>query len=440
MQSAPSMDPVEHAAGLRRLALRLADPNAADDLVQSTWVRALEHGAAAVRAPASWLRQIMRNEHRMAIRGGRRMHAREQAVAALDDRAVDVEGDAHARDVARIVGELVDDLDDEVREVVRQRYFDGLSAAEIARMRSIPAGTVRWRLKTGIDRLRAELDARYGERALWAGLFVPLPTLGDGAASLAPTATNTAAEGTNMLTKIIIGTTLAAGTTAGVVAYTRTQTPEPVATAQAPTPIETTTTPVAAKPKRAMDRAELAQARKRWTKQVAGIRATQQKARAPGAMWTQAVAEHDTHGCGDMQCLAQLAAQVSDLVQGCKDLAEDLPSDVKLTAHVIGAKEMGAVIESVALQGAPDAPAELTECLTESMYALELDALDADIDQDITVLLKNAADSLHLDLMEVGGTELQQLDEATRTKMMSELGLGDLPPGSTMYMIADDTK
>ena len=71
------------------------------------------------------------------------------------------------------------------------------------------------------------------------------------------------------------------------------------------------------------------------------------------------------------------------------------------------------------------------------MYALELESLDADVEQDITVLLKNSAESIHLDLMEVGGTNLHQLDEATKAKMMSELGLDQLPEGSAMYMIAD---
>jgi hypothetical protein len=379
----------------------------------------------------------MRNEHRMALRGSLRTRAREQAVVAIDDEAGDVEEAAQAREVARIVGELVDDLDDEVRDVVRQRYFDGLSAAEIARARSIPAGTVRWRLKTGIDRLRAQLDARYGERALWAGVFVPLPTLGEGAASLAPTAMNTAAtEGTNMLTKIIIGTTLA-GTTAGVVAYTRTA---PTAEPQIAAAIETpASAPAASTRKRAMDRAELAAARERWAKQVAGIRATQtQKPSGPtNAMWQQAADGDEQHGCGDRQCLTQLVAQVSELVKGCEDLADGLPADVELTAHVIGAKEMGGVIESVALEGAPDVPAELTECLRESMYALEVAGLDVDVDQEITVLLKSGADSVYGDLTQLGGNELQQLDEATAKKMMSELELGDVPPGSAVYMIAN---
>jgi RNA polymerase sigma factor (sigma-70 family) len=424
------MDPVEHAAGLRRLATRLADPGAADDLVQSTWVRALEHGAAAVRAPASWLRQIMRNEHRMTIRGSLRTRAREQAVVAIEDDGDDVEVAAQAREVARIVGELVDDLDDEVRDVVRQRYFDGLSAAEIARARSIPAGTVRWRLKTGIDRLRAQLDARYGERALWAGLFVPLPTLGEGAASLAPTAMNTAAtEGTNMLTKIIIGTTLAGGTTAGVVAYTRTP---PTAEPQIAAAIETPA-PLAATPKRAMDRAEIAAARERWTKQVAGIRAAQ-----AGAAGEHAAEPAESQSCGDPKCIEQLVAQVTELVAACEELTDGLTSDVQLTANVIASKDLGAVVESVTLDGAPDAPPALTECLRESMYTLELGAMDATFEQEITVMLGNDdLDSLRLDGIDPGDNALRQLDEAAAKKMLSELELGDLPPGTEVYMIAD---
>jgi RNA polymerase sigma-70 factor, ECF subfamily len=434
------MDPVEHAARLRQLAVRLADPHAADDLVQSTWVRALEHGAAAVRAPASWLRQIMRNEHRMALRGSLRTRAREQAVVAIDDEAGDVEEAAQAREVARIVGELVDDLDDEVRDVVRQRYFDGLSAAEIARARSIPAGTVRWRLKTGIDRLRAQLDARYGERALWAGLFVPLPTLGEGAASLAPTAMNTAAtEGTNMLTKIIIGTALAGGTTAGVVAYTRVEATEPTAEPQVAAAIDTpVAAPNAATPKRAMDREEIAAARERWTKQVADI----QSARAQAGAREPAAEPGESRECGDAECLAELAGQVTELVAACSELADGITTDVQLTAKVIGSKEKGAVVESVELQGAAGASPTLGECLTESMYTLELGPFAADFEEEITVLLHDGDDleKVSLDEVRLGGAGLRQLDEAAAKKMLSDLDIGDVPAGSAVYVVGDAPK
>src|SRR6185436_19146404 len=51
--------------------------------------------------------------------------------------------------------------------------------SEIARRQEVPAGTVRWRLKTGLDRVRAELDRRYAAPR-WRGLLVPLAPRGRG--------------------------------------------------------------------------------------------------------------------------------------------------------------------------------------------------------------------------------------------------------------------
>src|SRR5205823_1008819 len=50
------------------------------------------------------------------------------------------------------------------RTAVLLRYYEELSAAEIARRTEVPAGTVRWRLKEGLDRLRRQLDERSGGR------------------------------------------------------------------------------------------------------------------------------------------------------------------------------------------------------------------------------------------------------------------------------------
>jgi hypothetical protein len=55
------------------------------------------------------------------------------------------------------------------------RFYEGLSAAEIASREKIPAGTVRWRLKEGLDRIRRRLDQRYGgERGRWLAAVAPL--------------------------------------------------------------------------------------------------------------------------------------------------------------------------------------------------------------------------------------------------------------------------
>ena len=49
-------------------------------------------------------------------------------------------------------------LEEPFHQTLLLRYFDDLSAAEIARRLHVPAGTVRWRLSTARDLLRADLD------------------------------------------------------------------------------------------------------------------------------------------------------------------------------------------------------------------------------------------------------------------------------------------
>src|SRR5262249_23526210 len=65
-------------------------------------------------------------------------------------------------------------LEEPFRETVLLRYYEDMSCADIARMKGMPAGTVRWRLKTGLDRVRAALDAELGDRRRWQRALAPL--------------------------------------------------------------------------------------------------------------------------------------------------------------------------------------------------------------------------------------------------------------------------
>jgi len=64
-------------------------------------------------------------------------------------------------------------LEEPYRSTVLLRYGEELTPAEIARRYGLPAGTVRWRLKQGLDRLRVEMDRAQGSRRAWAGLASP---------------------------------------------------------------------------------------------------------------------------------------------------------------------------------------------------------------------------------------------------------------------------
>src|SRR5262249_13100702 len=144
-----------------RLASSLVGSSGADDLVQDTWVAALRRPPGRPGPLRPWLGQVLRNFARMRHRAGvvRRDH-REEVERLEQERTGPPSPEAllGRLEMERLLGRLVAELPEPYRSTVLLRYSEGLTPAEIARHQGIPAGTVRWRLKTGLDRLRAALD------------------------------------------------------------------------------------------------------------------------------------------------------------------------------------------------------------------------------------------------------------------------------------------
>jgi RNA polymerase sigma-70 factor (ECF subfamily) len=164
-------------AWLRRLAGALThDDAAADDVVQETWVARLAHPPRPRVPVAAWLTVVLRNVARKRARGEVRRRAREEATgASLAEAAPDPETLALRVEAQRAVADLVMALEEPYRSTLLLRYHEGLEPSEIARRLDLPAGTVRWRLKTGLDRVRAALDRRdAGVARRWRALLVPL--------------------------------------------------------------------------------------------------------------------------------------------------------------------------------------------------------------------------------------------------------------------------
>ncbi len=172
----PSPEAVlDELEGLRALARSLVHGDTeADDLIQDTAIAAITHPPDGERPARPWLATVLRNRWRMNRRADSRRRAREHAVAPDDM----TDGENHeaaaeridrARILERLAAALVA-LDEPFRTTVIRRYLDGESAAEIARAQGVPPGTVRWRLKTGLDRLRADLDT---SQPTWKRSLVP---------------------------------------------------------------------------------------------------------------------------------------------------------------------------------------------------------------------------------------------------------------------------
>ncbi|MFT3772036.1 MAG: sigma-70 family RNA polymerase sigma factor [Minicystis sp.] len=166
---------LEHAAWLRRLAGSLVHGDA-DDLVQETWLAALRSPPADDRPARGWLAEVVKNAARMRARAaGRRTRRETESASLAEDAAPSPEVLLDRLEAQRRLAELVADLAEPFRSTLLLRYFEGLSAAEIARRQGVPAGTVRWRLKEGLDRLRVALDRESGgDRKRWCLLLAPL--------------------------------------------------------------------------------------------------------------------------------------------------------------------------------------------------------------------------------------------------------------------------
>jgi RNA polymerase sigma-70 factor (ECF subfamily) len=163
----------------------LADPSAADDVVQEAWAAALEHPPLADRPLEPWLARVVRNFAWKRRRGERR-RAEHERVASPPEPAPSPAATAERLELQRTVLAAVEAVPEPLRTVVVQRYLEGRSGAEIARALGVPEGTVRWRLKRGLEELRGRLDQRYGERDAWCALLAPLASAPAPVLPLAP--------------------------------------------------------------------------------------------------------------------------------------------------------------------------------------------------------------------------------------------------------------
>lgn len=170
-------DLLAHAGWLRHLALGLvrgaADP---EDLVQATYLAALKNPPEGDLPIRRWLAQVLRNVWKMRVRSTTRRAFRETEFAASEyaDGATSPEALLARFQTQRLLSDLVAELEEPYRSTVLLRYQEGLSSAEIARTQNVPPGTVRWRLMTGLEKLREALDSKNeGNRRAWMVLLLP---------------------------------------------------------------------------------------------------------------------------------------------------------------------------------------------------------------------------------------------------------------------------
>jgi RNA polymerase sigma-70 factor (ECF subfamily) len=174
----PMEELLAHREWVGRLARQLAGAGA-DDVVQETWFAALRSAPQPGRPTRAWLATVLHNAIRLRFREESRRSRREEAFQALAPSQVEGVDRVYERlELQRFLAEQVMALEEPLRAIVVLRYVEGLDASEIAERVGAPPGTVRWRLKTALDRLRVAMDGRCGgDRRAWLVLLAPVPPM-----------------------------------------------------------------------------------------------------------------------------------------------------------------------------------------------------------------------------------------------------------------------
>ena len=154
---------LEHQGFLQRLAAGLLrDADGVEDLVQQTWLVALQQDGPK---PRRWLARVLRN---LAINGrvaDRRRVVRERRAARPEVQAPDV--DVQLETQSRVL-EAVRTLPEPQKTAIYLRYYHDLGPTAIARRLDVPVPTIKARLVRGRQLLREELDRQLGSRKAWA--------------------------------------------------------------------------------------------------------------------------------------------------------------------------------------------------------------------------------------------------------------------------------
>jgi RNA polymerase sigma-70 factor, ECF subfamily len=154
-----------HGGAAYSLAYRIVgNRNTAEDVTQEAFISIWRSGARYDRTRGSvraWTLGIVRNR---AIDALRRNAGKAPKLSFDDDAILEsrpapdfTDDEALRRDEARQVRGALSELPDEQSKVIQLAFFGGFSHSEIAEMLGMPLGTVKGRMRLGMEKIRAQL-------------------------------------------------------------------------------------------------------------------------------------------------------------------------------------------------------------------------------------------------------------------------------------------
>ena len=145
-------------------ALRiLGDPLIAEEVTQEVFLRVWQQGAGFSSLRGAFVTWLLSITHNMSIDEVRKRNRRPQRtdsddpellLGSLPDTGMNVEDEVWLSSLRDIVGEALGRLPKDQREAIELAYFRGLTQREIAETLGQPLGTIKTRMRLGLQKLR----------------------------------------------------------------------------------------------------------------------------------------------------------------------------------------------------------------------------------------------------------------------------------------------
>ncbi len=144
----------------------LRDRSEAEEVLQEVfvlvWTR-VETYNVTLGTPAAWLVRVARNRSIDRLRANRvRLRVAESAPEPVAPDSPETR--ARQSEQQRVVADALDSLPAEQRDLIEQAYFLGLTQSELATRFQLPLGTVKTRIRSGLQALRQRLTAAFIEQ------------------------------------------------------------------------------------------------------------------------------------------------------------------------------------------------------------------------------------------------------------------------------------
>jgi len=148
----------EHERALFNFAMQLTrSRDDSEDLLQDTWQKCITHQNMlenlSVPKQRSWLFTVLKNRW-LDICRHRKLERMQSAPMPVNT------GSAFSTPQMEDHLEILPSLE---REIVQKKYWMDMNSRQIAQELGIPEGTVRWRLKLALEKLKRSLEQREKE-------------------------------------------------------------------------------------------------------------------------------------------------------------------------------------------------------------------------------------------------------------------------------------